>query len=129
MEYLKYFAALIGAGFGYIVGSCDGLLIALIIFMIFDYITGLINAYLKHKLSSEVGFVGIFKKIMILLLVSVGNIIDSYILKGGAAVRSSVIFFYLCNEGLSILENIALIGVPIPDKLRNVLEKLNDEEN
>lgn len=128
IQSIKYYTALVGVAFGYIVGALDGLLIALIIFMVFDYITGVIDAIIQKKLSSQVGFIGILKKIAILMLVSVGNIIDVYILKGGAAVRTSVIFFYLCNEGISILENIALIGVPIPEKLRDVLINLNDKD-
>ena len=127
MENIKYIAALAGAAAGYIFGDMDGFFIALIIFMVIDYVTGVINAILTKTLSSEIGALGIFKKVAILLLVAVGNIMDVYVLKCGAAVRTSVIFFYLCNEGLSILENIALIGVPIPEKLRDVLLKLNDD--
>lgn len=127
MTILKYMAALAGAAFGYIVGEVNGLLIALLIFMSFDYITGVVSAFMQQKLSSQVGFIGLCKKVAILMLVAVGNVVDVYIMKEGAAVRSSVIFFYLCNEGLSILENIAFIGVPIPNRLREVLAKLNDD--
>ena len=109
-------------------GQLDGLFYALIAFMILDYLTGIISAYIAKKLSSEVGFRGIAKKVLMLILVAVGHIIDIQILGGGAVCRSAVIGFYLANEGLSILENAGKIGLPLPEKLLDVLEQLRKDD-
>ena len=101
---------------------------ALITFVVIDYVTGLMVAVLDRKLSSEVGFRGIFKKVLIFAFVGIGNIIDVYLLKNGSAIRTAVIFFYISNEGISIIENSAKIGLPIPQKLKDILEQLNKEE-
>lgn len=103
----------------------DGLMIALIVFMALDYITGLMCAVIDKKLSSAVGFKGICKKVLILMLVGVANVVDIHIVGTGSALRSAVICFYLSNEGLSLLENAAHIGLPIPDKMKDVLAQLH----
>ena len=103
----------------------DGLMIALIVFMVLDYITGLMCAVIDKKLSSAVGFKGICKKVLILMLVGVANVVDIHIVGTGSALRSAVICFYLSNEGLSLLENAAHIGLPIPDKMKDVLAQLH----
>ena len=103
----------------------DGLMIALIIFMALDYITGLMCAVIDKKLSSAVGFKGICKKVLILMLVGVANVADIHIVGTGSALRSAVICFYLSNEGLSLLENAAHIGLPIPDRMKDVLAQLH----
>ena len=118
----------IGGYLGYILGGLDGFLYALIIFVVIDYITGLMAAIVERKLSSEIGFRGIFKKVLIFLLVAVGNIIDNNLIGTGGAVRTAVIFFYISNEGISIIENSTRIGLPIPEKLKNVLEQLHNKE-
>ena len=117
-----------GGFFGWFVGGMDGLLYALIAFVVVDYITGLMAAGLEKKLSSGVGFRGIFKKVVIFCLVAVGNIIDTHVIGNGSVLRTAVIFFYLSNEGISILENAGRIGLPIPEKLKNVLEQLKEEK-
>ena len=109
-------------------GQLDGLFYALIAFMVLDYLTGIISAYIAKKLSSEVGFRGIAKKVFILILVAVGHIIDTHVLGGGTVCRSAVIGFYLANEGLSILENAGKIGLPLPEKLLDVLEQLRKDD-
>jgi len=114
---------------GFLWGQFDGLLYALIAFMILDYISGLIVAYLRKELSSEIGFVGIAKKVFIMSLVAVGHILDVNVLGGGAVCRSAVIGFYLANEGISILENAGNIGLPLPKKLVEVLKQLKDKED
>ena len=101
------------------------MLIALILFVVIDYITGVMCAVSDHRLSSEVGFRGICKKIVIFLLVGVAQILDSEIIKTGSILRTAVIFFYLSNEGVSILENAAHLGLPVPEKLKDVLEQLH----
>ena len=118
----------IGGYLGYILGGLDGFLYALIIFVVIDYITGLMAAIVERKLSSEIGFRGIFKKVLIFLLVAVGNIIDNNLIGTGGAVRTAVIFFYISNEGISIIENSTRIGLPVPEKLKDVLEQLHNKE-
>lgn len=117
--------AAIGGWLGYFLGGLDGLMIALIVFMALDYITGLMCAVIDKKLSSAVGFRGICKKVLILMLVGVANVVDIHIVGTGSALRSAVICFYLSNEGLSLLENAAHIGLPIPEKLKSVLAQLH----
>ena len=121
--------AALGGWLGYFLGGVDGLLIALIVFMALDYITGLMCAIVDKKLSSSVDFRGICKKVLILMLVGVANILDVYVVGQGSALRGAVIAFYLSNEGLSLLENAAYIGLPIPDKLRDILAQLHNREN
>lgn len=117
-----------GGWLGWVLGGWDGFLYALITFVVIDYLTGVMLAILEKRLSSEVGARGIFKKVLIFALVAVGHIIDTQIIANGSAVRTAVIFFYLSNEGISILENAAKIGLPIPEKLKLVLDQLNKEE-
>ena len=120
--------AAIGGWLGYFLGGMDGLMIALIIFMALDYITGLMCAVSDKKLSSAVGFKGICKKVLILFMVGIANIVDLHVIGSGSALRGAVICFYLSNEGLSLLENAAYIGLPIPDKLKEILEQLHDRK-
>ena len=118
--------AAIGGWLGWFLGGADGFLYALIAFVVIDYITGVMCAIVDHKLSSEVGFKGIFKKVLIFILVGVGNIIDVQVLGQAGVLRTAVIFFYLSNEGVSLLENAGHLGLPIPAKLKAVLEQLHD---
>ena len=114
----------IGGWLGWFLGGCDGLLYALLAFVVIDYITGIMCAVVDKKLSSEVGFKGIFKKVLIFALVGIGHILDTRVI--GSVMRTAVIFFYLSNEGVSLLENAAYLGLPIPQKLKSVLEQLHD---
>ena len=118
----------IGGWIGYFVGGVDGLMTALLIFMVLDYITGLMCAIADKQLSSAVGFRGICKKVLILMLVGLANIVDLHVVGTGSALRGAVICFYLSNEGLSLLENAAHIGLPVPDKLKDVLAQLHRRE-
>lgn len=111
---------------GYFLGGCDGLLYALIAFVVIDYITGVMCAIINKQLSSEVGFKGIFRKVLIFLLVGIANIIDVQVIGTGAVLRTAVIFFYISNEGVSLLENAGHLGLPIPEKIKTVLEQLHD---
>jgi len=115
----------IGGYLGYILGGLDGFLYALIAFVVIDYITGFMAAIVEHKLSSEIGFRGIFKKVLIFTMVAIGNILDSKIIGDGGAIRTAVIFFYLSNEGISIIENSVTIGLPVPQKLKNIMAQLH----
>jgi toxin secretion/phage lysis holin len=118
----------IGGYLGYFLGGLDGFIYALVTFVVIDYITGIMAAIVERKLSSEIGFRGIFKKVLIFLLVTVGNIIDKNLVGTGGAVRTAVIFFYISNEGISVIENSIRIGLPVPEKLKNVLEQLQHKE-
>ena len=118
----------IGGWIGYFVGGVDGLMTALLIFMALDYVTGLMCAVAEKKLSSAVGFRGICKKVLILMLVGLANIVDLHVVGTGSALRGAVICFYVSNEGLSLLENAAHIGLPVPDKLKDVLAQLHRRE-
>lgn len=128
-EIIQYASAVMGGFVGWFLGGFDGFLYALLAFVIIDYLTGIMVAVLEKKLSSEVGFRGIFKKVLIFCLVAIGHIIDTQVIKSGSVLRTAVIFFYLSNEGISILENVALIGLPVPQKLKDVLEQLREEKN
>ena len=102
---------------------------ALIVFMVLDYITGLMCEVIDKKLSSAVGFKGICKKVLILMLVGVANIMDVHVIGTGSALRGAVVCFYLANEGLSLLENAAHIGLPVPERLKDVLAQLHNRED
>lgn len=117
----------LGGILGYFVGGLDGLLTALIILMVLDYITGVMCAIVDKKLSSAIGFKGIFKKVLIFMLVGVAHIMDLNVIGTGDALRSAVICFYLSNEGVSLLENAGHLGLPIPEKLKAVLAQLHDK--
>lgn len=123
---IQFVIATLGGWLGYFLGGCDGLVYALIAFVVIDYITGLMCAVVDKKLSSEVGFKGICKKVLIFLLVGIANIIDMQIIGTGCVLRTAVIFFYISNEGVSLLENSAHLGLPVPEKLKEVLEQLHD---
>lgn len=118
--------AAVGGWLGWFLGGCDGLLFALVAFVVIDYITGIMCAVVDKKLSSAVGFNGIFKKVLIFALVGVGHILDSRVIGAGSVLRTAVIFFYLSNEGISLLENAGHLGLPIPKKLKSILEQLHE---
>ena len=116
----------IGGWLGYFLGGWDGLLYALIAFVAIDYVTGVMCAISNQTLSSEVGFKGICRKVLIFLLVGIGSILDAHVIGSGSVLRTAVIFFYISNEGVSILENAAHLGLPVPEKIKVVLEQLHD---
>ncbi len=118
----------IGGYIGWFLGGFDGLIYSLVAFVVIDYITGLMVAVLEKKVSSSIGFKGIFKKVLIFTFVGIGHIVDFYIIKNGSAVRTAVIFFYLSNEGLSIIENSVKVGLPIPEKLKQVFLSMKEEK-
>ena len=115
-----------GGWLGYFLGGCDGLLFALVVFVAVDYITGVMCAVSDKKLSSEVGFKGICRKVLIFLLVGIANIVDVQVIGTGSVLRTAVIFFYLSNEGVSLLENAAHLGLPVPEKMKDILAQLHD---
>ena len=117
----------LGGFLGWFLGGADGFLYALIAFVVIDYITGVMCAIIDKKLSSAVGFRGIFKKVLIFMLVGVAHIMDMHVIGTGDALRSAVICFYLSNEGVSLLENAGHLGLPIPEKLKAILAQLHDK--
>ena len=118
--------AAIGGFIGWFLGGCDGLLYALLAFVVIDYITGVMCAIENHDLSSEIGFHGICRKVLIFLLVGIANIVDVQVIGTGSVLRAAVCFFYISNEGLSILENAATLGLPIPEQLKKVLKQIKN---
>ena len=116
----------IGGWLGWFLGGCDGLLYALLAFVVIDYITGVMCAIVDHTLSSAVGFKGVCRKVLIFALVGIGHILDTQVIGSGSVLRTAVIFFYISNEGVSLVENAAHLGLPIPEKLKAVLEQLHD---
>lgn len=116
----------IGGWLGYFLGGCDGLLYALVVFVVVDYITGVMCAINNKTLSSAVGFKGICRKVLIFLLVGIANVLDVQVIGTGSVLRTAVIFFYISNEGISLLENAGHLGLPIPEKIKVVLEQLHD---
>ncbi len=123
---IQFVLTAVGGWLGWFLGGYDGLLYALIAFVVADYITGVMCAIIDHKLSSEVGFKGIFRKVLIFMLVGAANILDVHVIGTGSVMRTAIIFFYISNEGVSLLENAGHLGLPIPEKLKAVLAQLHD---
>lgn len=123
---IQFVFAGIGGWLGYFLGGCDGLILTLLAFVVIDYITGVMCAVSDKKLSSAVGFKGICRKVLIFLLVGIANILDVQVIGTGSVLRTAVIFFYISNEGVSLLENAGHLGLPIPVKIKSVLEQLHD---
>ena len=123
---IQFVFVAVGGWLGYFLGGCDGLVVALVLFAAADYITGVMCAISDKKLSSEVGFRGICRKVLIFMLVGIANILDVQVIGNGSVLRTAVIFFYISNEGVSLIENAAHLGLPIPEKLKAVLEQLHD---
>ena len=123
---IQFVFAAVGGWLGYFLGGCDGLLYALLAFVVIDYITRVMCAIADKNLSSEVGFKGICRKVLIFLLVGIANVLDVQVIGTGSVLRTAVIFFYISNEGVSLLENAAHLGLPVPEKIKIVLEQLHD---
>lgn len=118
--------AAVGGWLGWFLGGCDGLLYALLAFAVVDYVTGVMCAIVDKKLSSSVGFKGIFRKVLIFVMVGIAHILDTQIIGNGSVLRTAVIFFYISNEGVSLLENASHLGLPVPEPVKTVLKQLHD---
>lgn len=129
LDYLRSLALGVGMIIGVFIGDINGLFWALLIFAMVDYITGVISAILEHNLSSEIGFKGITRKILLFMVVGVANVLDVYVIGTASVCRSMVIMFYLANEGISIIENVGRCGVPIPEKLKIILKQLEEDKD
>lgn len=127
-EFIKGIAATVGGYIAWYLGGFDSLLIALLVFIVVDYLTGVILAIIDKKLNSKIGFKGIAKKVMILLFVGLASVLDIYVIQGNSPIREIVIAFYIANEGISIVENSAKIGLPVPQKIIDVLAQLKGKE-
>lgn len=125
---IQFIFTVLGGWIGYFLGGWDGALYALITFITIDYVTGVMCAISDKRLSSEIGFRGICRKVIILCLVGVGSILDRHVIGTGSVLRTAVIFYYLSNEGISILENASILGLPVPEKLKNVLQQLREDK-
>lgn len=123
---IQFVFTIVGGWLGYFLGGCDGLLIALVVFVVMDYLSGVMCAVADKTLSSEVGFKGICRKVLIFILIGIANILDVQVIGSGSVLRTAVIFFYLSNEGVSLLENAAHLGLPVPAKLKVVLAQLHE---
>ena len=113
----------------FLFGDMEGLMVALVALIILDYISGVIAAAVEKRLSSEVGAKGIAKKIFMLLIVALANIVDINVIGDGHVLKTVTVVFYICNECISLIENAGRIGVPVPKKLLDVLEQLRDRDD
>lgn len=129
VDEVQYLFTAMGGALGAVLGGWDGFLYALILFVIIDYFTGVMVAVYQKKLSSEVGFHGIMKKVFIFCLVAIAHVVDSRIIQNGSVLRTAVIFFYISNEGISIMENASVLGLPVPRKLQEVLDQIREKED
>ena len=123
---VQFSFAVVGGFLGWFLGGCDGLLYALIAFVTVDYVTGVMCAVVDRKLSSSVGFKGIFRKVLIFVMVGISHILDTQVIGNGSVLRTAVIFFYISNEGVSLLENASHLGLPVPEPVKTVLKQLHD---
>ena len=123
---VQFSFAAVGGFLGWFLGGCDGLLYALIAFVTVDYVTGVMCAVVDRKLSSSVGFKGIFRKVLIFVMVGISHILDTQVIGSGSVLRTAVIFFYISNEGVSLLENASHLGLPVPEPVKTVLKQLHD---
>lgn len=128
-KYFNALVAVVATFFTYVFGSWDLALQVLIVFMILDYGTGVLYAFLNNQLNSEVGFKGLVKKMMILVVLIIGVMVDRILGTGNWVFRTLVAYFYIANEGISLLENVGNIGIPIPNKMRQALEQLNKDDD
>ena len=126
---IKTVSGAIGTVIGFLFGEITGLFIAIIALMALDYVTGILCGIASKALSSEVGFKGLVKKLMVLVIIAVGHLVDTYIIGTGSALMTAVILFFAANEGISIIENAAKLGMPVPKKLRDILEQLKEDDN
>ena len=124
---LPTIAAVGGSLLGFLLGGFDGYLYSLLGFVVIDYLTGLALAAARRQVSSQIGFTGILKKMLIFVIVVMGHLLDQNLLGGSATLRTAMIFFYLANEAISITENLGALGFPLPPKLKQVLTQLSAE--
>lgn len=126
--YLDALGTAIGGLLGWYFGNPDGFFYTLLAFVVVDYLTGVLRAGVEGKLSSAIGFKGLVKKMMIFMMVGMAHTIDMNVLtEANGVIRTAVIFFYISNEGLSIIENAGVLGMPVPKRLKQAIQQLSDE--
>ena len=123
---VQFVFAAVGGWLGWFMGGCDGLFFALIAFTAIDYVTGVMCGVVDKKLSSSVGFKGICRKVLIFAMVGIAHVLDAQVIGNGSVLRTAVIFFYISNEGVSLLENASYLGLPVPGAVKAVLEQLHN---
>lgn len=119
----------IGGVIGFLLGGIDGFIYVLLAFVILDIITGLCAAGKTGKITSMAGWRGGIKKVIIFCVVAVAHLIDLYIIQTGDTFRTATIFFYVANEGISIIENLGVLNVPFPTALKKWILKLHESES
>ena len=127
-EFFSGLIAALGGVAAFLFGPWDGLLTALLIAVAIDYLTGFAGAAVQGALSSEVGFRGLLRKVTIFLIIGLATALDRLVLSNNGALRAAVCLFYIVNEGLSILENTAKIGLPLPEALKNAMTQLSEKK-
>ncbi|MDM0517648.1 phage holin family protein [Clostridium perfringens] len=125
-DYIKLLVIALGTGFTWLFGVWDIPLVVLVVFMVLDQLTGIIRGYVNKELSSDVGLKGIARKCVILIILIVAVMLDRLLNTGSWMFRTMVAYFYIANEGISLLENCASLGAPIPEKLKNALIQLKE---
>ena len=124
-NFVSVIGGIVGGALTALLGGWDQLIVALIILMILDYLTGVLQSIYNKELSSKIGFKGLLKKVLILCVVAVSVVIEKDL--GVQAIREVVIMFFACNEGISVLENATKMGIPLPKKLQDVLLQIKDK--
>lgn len=127
LNYLRYAITAFGTGLTWLLGAWDTAMIVLILFMVIDYATGIIKGWYLKELSSDVGLKGIARKFLIVLVLCVAVLLDRLLNTGSWVFRTLACYFYIANEGISILENVIVLGLPVPDQLKNALVQLQDK--
>ena len=128
LEVLKYFVAVLGTMFTWLFGAWDLALSILIVFMVLDYCTGVIKGYVNKELSSDIGLTGIARKAVILIVLIVAVCLDRLLNAEHWVFRTLVAYFYIANEGLSLIENCAALGAPVPSKITDALAQLKEKK-
>lgn len=127
-KYFKEGVAIAGTGLTWLFGDWDTALEILVLFMVLDYCTGVLKSYVNHQLSSDSGLKGIARKCVILIVLIIAVALDRLLETGHWVFRTLICYFYIANEGISVLENCAALGLPIPPRLSEALIQLKDGE-
>ncbi|AMN34602.1 phage holin family protein [Clostridium perfringens] len=127
INYIKFGIVSLGTLFTWIFGAWDIPLITLLVFIFLDYLTGVIKGCKNKELCSNIGLKGITKKGLILIVLLVAVMLDRLLDNGTWMFRTMIAYFYIMNEGISILENCSALGVPIPEKLKQALKEVNNK--
>ena len=128
LNYSKGVVAIVGTALTWLFGAWDTVLMVLVCFMALDYCTGVVRAFINKEVSSDIGLKGIARKTVILIVLIVAVLLDRLLNTGTWVFRTIVCYFYIANEGISLLENCAGLGLPVPESIQNALVQLKDGE-